>query len=173
MIRKKSVFFSQVSAIKIHWHDITQFFPFWKHPEMVNTVKVLNSQAKTCWHYDGWLQLWHIIIGRSSVSRKPFDFQKFIFSTSPVHIRPPIWLHLGSSSRYGTVRFPRYQKIQNTRLRKMMIGPDRMKKSQKLIGAKRPMRKRISPTTSNRMAKKRKRKQRPTLSLQSILEKLR
>lgn len=52
------------------------------------------------------------------------------------------------SSSSDTVRSPRYQNIQKTRLRKISKGPDITKKSQKLNGAKIPMKKRIRPTMS-------------------------
>lgn len=52
------------------------------------------------------------------------------------------------SSSSDTVRFPRYQNIQKTRLRKISRGPDSTKKSQKLKGAKIPTKKRTRPTTS-------------------------
>lgn len=61
-----------------------------------------------------------------------------------------------SSSSSDTVRFPRYQKIQRMRLRKMSRGPDSTKKSQKLSGAKMPMRSSSSPTTSRMTATDRK-----------------
>lgn len=52
----------------------------------------------------------------------------------------------------------------------MMIGPDRTNMSQYCNGAQSPTRKMSSPATSNRIAKNRKRKQRPTFSLQPISE---
>ena len=53
-----------------------------------------------------------------------------------------------------------YQKIQKIRLRKMRSGPDRMKKSQKLIGAKIPASRRPRPTRSKINASTRNRTQR-------------
>lgn len=52
------------------------------------------------------------------------------------------------SSSSDTVRSPMYQNIQKIRLRKISKGPDITKKSQKLNGAKIPMKKRIRPTMS-------------------------
>ncbi|KAG7234142.1 hypothetical protein INR49_005742 [Caranx melampygus] len=65
------------------------------------------------------------------------------------------WSHLLSSSS-DTVMFPRYQNIQKTRLRKISSGPDSTKKSQKLKGAKIPMRKRARPAMSRMTASDRK-----------------
>ncbi|KAL6102443.1 uncharacterized protein ACO6RY_02056 [Pungitius sinensis] len=56
------------------------------------------------------------------------------------------------SSSSDTVRFPMYQNIQNTRLRKISKGPDSTKKSQKLRGAKIPTKKRMRPATSRTTA---------------------
>lgn len=69
--------------------------------------------------------------------------------------------HMGSKSSIGTSRFPKYQKIQNTRLRKMMSGPEKTRKSQKLRGAKTPTKKRRRPATSRMKAIKKKNRQRP------------
>lgn len=52
------------------------------------------------------------------------------------------------SSSSDTLRFPKYQNIQKTRLKKISRGPDSTKKSQKLSGAKIPRKKRMRPTTS-------------------------
>lgn len=52
------------------------------------------------------------------------------------------------SSSSDTVRFPMYQNIQRIRLRKISRGPDSTKKSQKLNGAKIPMKKSTRPTMS-------------------------
>lgn len=69
--------------------------------------------------------------------------------------------HLGSNSSIGISRFPRYQKIQNTRLRKIMRGPEKTKKSQKLMGAKTPTKKRMRPAASRKTATKKNSRQRP------------
>lgn len=69
--------------------------------------------------------------------------------------------HLGSNSSIDTSRFPRYQKTQNTRLRKIMRGPEKTKKSQKLRGAKTPMKKRMRPAASRKRAMKKNSRQRP------------
>ena len=68
--------------------------------------------------------------------------------------------HLGSSS-IGASRFPRYQKIQNIRLRKIMRGPEKTKKSQKPRGAKMPTKKRMRPAASRKAAMKKNSRQRP------------
>lgn len=52
------------------------------------------------------------------------------------------------SSSSDTVRFDMYQKIQGIRLKKMSREPLKMKKSQKVKGAKIPTSKMISPATS-------------------------
>lgn len=64
------------------------------------------------------------------------------------------FIRLSSSS--GTVRLAMYQKIQKMRLRKIRRGPDSTKKSQKLKGAKMPMRRRRRPTMSSIRASARK-----------------
>lgn len=56
------------------------------------------------------------------------------------------------SSSSDTVRFDMYQKIQGIRLKKMSREPLKMKKSQKVNGAKIPTRKMISPATSRMTA---------------------
>lgn len=68
--------------------------------------------------------------------------------------------HLGSSSSSNS-RFPRYQKIQNTRLMKIKMGPVKTKKSQKLKGAKIPTKKRMRPAASRNMAMKKNSRHRP------------
>lgn len=69
--------------------------------------------------------------------------------------------------------FPKYQKIQKSRLRKMMMGPESTKKSQKLSWAKMPSRNRTRPATSSTMARTKKPKQRPTRLVKSIALELR
>lgn len=88
--------------------------------------------------------------------------------SSPVHTTPttvslqsPEVSHLGRTSSTSTSRLPTYQKIQKNRLRKMMMGPEKTKKSQKLKGAKMPRKNRMRPTASRKMAMKKKRRQRP------------
>lgn len=66
-------------------------------------------------------------------------------------------------SSTGTSRFPRYQKIHNTRLRNMRSGPEKTKKSQKSRGVKMPKKKRTKPTVSRKTATKKNTRQRPTM----------
>lgn len=80
---------------------------------------------------------------------------------SDKHKHSNFLLHFTRKSDSGSIRFPRYQNIQKTRLTKMMRGPDRMRKSQKLKGAKMPMKKRARPITSNAKARRKKKMQRP------------
>lgn len=61
------------------------------------------------------------------------------------------------SSSSVTVRLPRYQNIQRIRLRKISKGPENTKKSQKLKGAKIPMKKRQRPMMSKITASDKKR----------------
>ncbi len=101
-------------------------FSFWKHLETVITVKSSISQNSDD------PRLTPAVL---QVTRHPsiqlvipkvlsFSWSSFIRLLRSIFLLT-VHAHLGRSSRYGTVRFPRYQKIQNTKLRKMMIGPDR------------------------------------------------
>lgn len=69
--------------------------------------------------------------------------------------------YFGSNCSIGISKFPRYQKIQKTRLRKIMRGPEKTKKSQKLRGAKIPTKKRMRPAASRKTAMKKNSRQRP------------
>ncbi|CAB1449199.1 unnamed protein product [Pleuronectes platessa] len=91
-----------------------------------------------------------------------------VFSLSSPSYQEMVWhrrrsckSQLGSNSCIGTSKFPRYQKIQNTRLRKMRRGPEKTRKSQKVKGAKTPMRKRMRPAASRKTAMKKTSRQRP------------
>lgn len=84
-----------------------------------------------------------------------------VHTPTTVSLQSPEVSHLGRKSSTATSRLPTYQKIQKNRLRKMMMGPEKTKKSQKLKGAKMPRKNTMRPTASRKMAMKKKRRQRP------------
>lgn len=97
--------FFLVKSLPLKFIDMISlnFFPFWKHPEMVKPVKVLNCQALNS---KDMLAQWWLTPAVThhhwsfSVSQSPFDFEVHIFDFSSLYSSS----YLGSLGQEFTVR---------------------------------------------------------------------